>query len=270
MSMRTEEFPPGKLVFAEGSSGREAYRILSGRVEISIQEEGRTLVLATLGENEIFGEMAMVENRPRSASARVLEATSVEVIEREDFQEILSSGEELVVPYLMTIFDRLRITNDRLLVALNQLDELTPTSTKRRREVFTSDDYSIRVSVKPASEEMRRQTALQGCVVRNYPFHFGRRGELAGSESTTSNQLLVADRSPYCVSRKHCVLGSNADGVFIEDHTSKLGTVVNGIEIGANSRETRVRLSVGENTLVLGGADSQVSFILTVTPPQSA
>jgi hypothetical protein len=175
-----------------------------------------------------------------------------------------------VVPYLTTIFDRLRVTNDRLLGALNQLDELQPAPVKWRREVLTSHDYAIRVQIKPGSDEMRQQSALQGCVVRHFPFQFGRRGELAGSESSSSNQLLVADRSPYRVSRKHCVIDSNADGVFIHDQTSKLGTVVNGIEIGGQSLETRVRLSVGENTLVLGGSDSQVSFILTVASPQSA
>lgn len=262
--MRTEKFPAGKRIFGEGDLGDEAYRIVEGRVEISIQEDGQKLVLATLGEGEIFGEMAMIENRPRSATARFLEASVVEVIGREDFEVVLASGGEKMVPYLTTIFDRLRVTNDRLLAALAQLDQLEPMRGRRHQEVFNASQASVSVQIEPDSDELSQQTALQGRVVNYYPFQFGRRAELAGAEGGVRNQLLVADRSPFRVSRKHCLLDSSADGVFIEDRTSKLGTIVNGIRIGGTSRETRVRLLAGENTLVLGGLDSQVRFKLTV------
>ena len=63
----------------------------------------------------------------------------------------------------------------------------------------------------------------------------------------------------------HCVIDSSADGVYIEDHSSRLGTIVNGIRIGGKSLESRVRLSAGSNSLVLGGGESQVRFSLTVT-----
>jgi len=263
--MKTEKFPASKLIFTEGDHGDEAYRVIDGLVEISIQDEGQKLVLATLGEGEIFGEMAMIESRPRSASARVLEPTTVEVIARDDFQQILAKGGEQLVPYLTTIFDRLRVTNDRLLAALDKLNALEPARGPRRHERFGSLESSIPVQIEPDTDEMRQQTALQKRLVRSYPFQFGRRADLAGAEAVVPSQLLVADRSPYRVSRKHCIMDTSADGVFIEDRTSKLGTIVNGISIGGSSRETRVRLIRGANTLVLGGLDSQVRFILTVT-----
>lgn len=145
--MKTEKFPAGKLIFSEGETGAEAFRILSGSVEISIQDEGQKLVLATLGRGEIFGEMAMIEHRPRSASARVLDATEVEVIEREDFQKILTQGGESLIPYLSTIFERLRVTNDRLLTALDRLDQLEPVRGRRQRELFSIHQNTIAVSV---------------------------------------------------------------------------------------------------------------------------
>jgi len=262
--MKTEKIPTGKLIFAEGDFGDEAYRIVEGLVEISIQDEGQKLVLATFGEGEIFGEMAMIENRPRSASARVLEATTVEVIGRQDFQQILAKGGEQLVPYLTTIFDRLRVTNDRLLAALDKLDTLEPARGHRPHKIFGSSESLIPVQIEPDTDEMRQQTALQQRLVKSFPFQFGRRGEFVGGEALVQNQLLVADRSPYRVSRKHCIMDTSADGIFIEDRNSKLGTIVNGIPIGGNSRETRVRLVSGKNTLVLGGLDSQVRFKLTV------
>jgi CRP-like cAMP-binding protein len=263
--MKTEKLSAGKLVFTEGTPGEEAYRILEGRVEISIAENGQRLVLATLGAGEIFGEMAMIENRPRSASARVLEAAHLEVITREDFGLVLAKGGEPLVPYLTTIFDRLRVTNDRLMTALDQLDRLEPISGRRRQETFEDEQSRLLLQIDADSDEMGQQSALQGRVVQHFPFYFGRRAALAGVEAVIQNQLLVADRHPYRVSRKHCLMGRSGDSVFIEDRTSKLGTIVNGIRIGGKSREARVRLSPGENSLVLGGVDSQVRFKITMS-----
>ena len=262
--MKIEKFPAGKRIITEGEYGDEAYRIIEGSVEISVQEEGHKLVLATLGEGEIFGEMAMIENRPRSASARFLETSTVEVIGREDFQQVLASGGEQLVPYLTTIFDRLRVTNERLLAALAQLDQLEPMHGRHHQEVFYSESSAITVQIDPDSHEMQQKFNSHSRAVKRFPFMFGRRPDLVGDQEIVQNQLLVADRSPYRVSRKHCILDMSSDGVFIEDRNSSLGTIVNGTPIGANTGETRVRLNSGVNTLILGGVDSQVRFNLTV------
>jgi CRP-like cAMP-binding protein len=267
--MTIETFPAGKLIFSEGDFGDRAYRILQGSVEISIQDEGGKLVLSTLGVGEIFGEMAMVESRSRSATARVLEQTEVEVLAQEDFQRVFSRGNGQLLPYLTTIFDRLRMTNDRLLVALDRLNELEPSGIRQHQESYGSLQSSGAVNIRPDSSEMKQQTALQEQVAKSFPFQFGRRWELAGTEAVIRNQLLIADRAPYRVSRKHCVLGQSLSDFYIEDRTSKLGTIVNGIRIGGQSCETRVKLTSGVNTLILGGLDSQVRFVLTVGP-QSA
>lgn len=262
--MEKEKFSVGKLVFREGDSGTVAYRILSGCVEISIQENGQKLVLASLGEGEIFGEMAMIENRPRSASARVVEPTEVELINRDDFFSTLESDGERMLPLLTTIFERLRVTNDRLLAALDRLNDLEPKKRRHHHEALGFGQAELSVKIEPDSEEMSKQTVLHDQIVSHYPFMLGRRGEIAGNEAPASNQLLVADRSPYRVSRQHCFLQARPDAIYVEDTKSKLGTIVNGIHIGGSSRERRAKLSHGENTLVLGGPDSQVRFKLLV------
>ena len=96
-------FQPGQMIFREGDTTQEAYRILKGRVEISIAGEGKAVILAQLGEGDIFGEMAMVDERPRSASAQALEVTECEVLTAENFNEavlqrpeILTDGERSV------------------------------------------------------------------------------------------------------------------------------------------------------------------------------
>jgi pSer/pThr/pTyr-binding forkhead associated (FHA) protein len=84
------------------------------------------------------------------------------------------------------------------------------------------------------------------------------------------NQFLISDRSPFRVSRKHCIMDTSGDGVFIEDKTSQLGTIINGIPIGGKSLETRAKLIRGANTLVLGGQDSLVRFRVDVSVPDQA
>ena len=268
--MKTSKFQALKLIFAEGDHGEEAYRIIDGSVEISIQRDGQKLILAILGADETFGEMAMIESRPRSATARALEPTTIEVIARQDFQQILDEGGEQLVPYLTMIFDRLRVTNDRLLIALDKLNELQPAVKHRHQGIFGSRKTAVQVLIEPDSEEMYKQTALKKRQLRFFPFHFCRRAQIAGSKTTLQNQFLISDRSPFRVSRKHCIIDNIGESVFIEDKTSQLGTIVNGIPIGGNNQKTRVQLIYGSNTLVLGGPDSQVRFRIDVNAPDQA
>lgn len=107
-------FQPGQVIFREGETSQEAYRILRGRVEISIVADGKPVILAQLGEGDIFGEMAMVDERPRSASAQSLEVTECEVLTPENFNELVLSRPEVLIPYMASFFERLRTANDRL------------------------------------------------------------------------------------------------------------------------------------------------------------
>ena len=107
-------FQPGQMIFREGDTTQEAYRFLKGRVEISIAGEGKAVILAQLGEGDIFGEMAMVDERPRSASAQALEVTECEVLTAENFNEAVLQRPEILIPYLASFFERLRTANDRL------------------------------------------------------------------------------------------------------------------------------------------------------------
>ena len=112
--MSSALFQPGQMIFREGDTTQEAYRILKGRVEISIAGDGKSVILAQLGEGDIFGEMAMVDERPRSASAQALDVTECEVLTAENFNEAVLQRPEILIPYLASFFERLRTANDRL------------------------------------------------------------------------------------------------------------------------------------------------------------
>ena len=168
------------------------------------------------------------------------------------------------------IFDRLRVTNDRLLIALDKLNELQPAVKHRHQGIFGSRRTTVQVLIEPNSQQMHQQTALKKRLLRFFPFYFCRWAQTTSIRAILHNQILISDRRPFRVSRKHCIIDIVGGSAFIEDKTSQLGTVVNGILIGGNSQETRVKLIHGLNTLVLGGKDSQVRFRLDVSMPSKA
>jgi CRP/FNR family transcriptional regulator, cyclic AMP receptor protein len=94
-------FYAGQKVFGEGDSGDRAYLIQEGSVEIS--KHG--LVLATLNKGELFGEMALVDDQPRMATAKALSDVSVVIIGRDAFREKLAKADPFIRG-LLNIFVR--------------------------------------------------------------------------------------------------------------------------------------------------------------------
>ena len=79
--------PEGRIILREGDAGNEAYIIEKGRVEISKLVAGKKLVLAVLGQNCLFGEMALLDDSPRMASAIAREPTVLIPINNFDLAE---------------------------------------------------------------------------------------------------------------------------------------------------------------------------------------
>lgn len=94
-------FYAGQKVFKEGDRGDRAYLIQDGTVEIV--KNGMTL--ATLAKGELFGEMALVDDQPRMASAVALTDVSVVVISRDAFREKLAKADPFIRG-LLNIFVR--------------------------------------------------------------------------------------------------------------------------------------------------------------------
>ena len=89
-----KEIKAGELIFEEGEFGEVAYLIVSGEVEIFRKSGNQERVLATLGRGEIIGEMSLIDNQPRVASARALSDTQVSMISRQSLQQRLDRLEE--------------------------------------------------------------------------------------------------------------------------------------------------------------------------------
>lgn len=256
--MQLKHFERGEVLFREGEAGKEAYRIVSGHVEITLTEGAKTTNLGILYPGEILGEMAMVDDKPRAATARALTATVVEVITEENFMDAVLQDPERLKAYLGTMFERLRGMGVRLRQALRNnvvlSEELVQAADPERDAGDTGIiDPSAGISLYGhhvgESFEMRIST---------FPFRIGRRSPSAMASVFAANDLHLDDEPPYQVSRNHCAIERTAKGFVVEDRGSKLGTIVNGIAIGEASPRMKAPLRRGENWIILGAVESRV------------
>jgi ATP/ADP translocase len=101
-------FEKGDIVFEQGHPGLHVYLILDGEVEV-IHDGDR---VATLGEKQCFGEMALLDQGERSASIRCTDDVELLAISRDDFQDLLDLYPALAKGIIRTLTQRLRVAND--------------------------------------------------------------------------------------------------------------------------------------------------------------
>src|SRR5512145_2211239 len=109
-----KRFPTGTVLFREGDKGEEMFILQSGKVKISKKIRGVEKTLATLEKGEFFGEMAILNDKPRSASAETLVECEMLVIDRKTFDALIRGNVEIAVRFIKRLADRLRETNDQM------------------------------------------------------------------------------------------------------------------------------------------------------------
>lgn len=87
---------PGERVFKEGDEGNTAYVIEDGVVEIYKSLDGKEVSIGTVTKGGILGEMALIDNQPRMASARVIKTATLVTVPRATFQEKLAKADPFI------------------------------------------------------------------------------------------------------------------------------------------------------------------------------
>lgn len=113
-------FKDGEVILEEGDPGKEMYIIAKGKVVISKKSEEVITNLATLKEGDIFGEMALVESRPRSATAKAAGDVAVRVLDRDSFRSLIADNPKIAMLVFDKMCQRLRAVNDELQQAMVQ------------------------------------------------------------------------------------------------------------------------------------------------------
>lgn len=171
-------FPRGTVLFREGDPGRQMYVVQSGRVAISRRLGELEKILATLGAGEFFGEMAIVNDRPRSATATCVEDARLLVVDAKTFEAMIRSNAEIAARMIQKLAARLEEANgqiESLLIAdassrvvhhLALAAERGEKTAAGQRIAVRAEDLAAHVGVKPdAARAVLAKLAAAGIVV---------------------------------------------------------------------------------------------------------
>jgi CRP-like cAMP-binding protein len=155
------EFPQGAVLFREGEPGREMYVVQSGRITISKQVGDVEKILASLGPGEFVGEMSILNNKPRTATATCAEASKLLVIDAKTFEAMIRGNAEIAIRMIKKLSDRLAEADEqienllfsdasaRIVHFLAMAAEKVPRGAEGHRLAVRPQELAGRVGVKP-------------------------------------------------------------------------------------------------------------------------
>ena len=117
-SVRRRRFRTGETLFFAGDPGHTLYVIVSGSVKICRNTpEGDRVIIALFGPDQFFGEMSLLDGKPRSADAVVAEAAEFLMLDRERFAAVLRENATMALEMLAEMADRLRRADDSVSIS---------------------------------------------------------------------------------------------------------------------------------------------------------
>ncbi|GAB4270144.1 MAG: hypothetical protein Kow0029_06740 [Candidatus Rifleibacteriota bacterium] len=146
-----QTIPAKTMVFKEGDKGDALYIVKSGKVNILKRNRaGVDSVLVSLGKGAVIGDMAIIDEQPRSASVATVQETTFLIITKDDFRRLLGEVPEISFQILKLTTGRLRATNihlKELEASTNQMEDVIRVITKIARK---SNLLSLNASIEAA------------------------------------------------------------------------------------------------------------------------
>ena len=254
--MRTEEFPAGAVIFRAGGPSACAYRIVKGTVELVGPDDAAPTRLVELGPGEVFGEMSLIEERPRSLTARAVTDVELSSLKAEDFEAMLTSDPEAIRAYLKKLFERLRRLSSR--------DAEIPLAGEAVAAPSPKTSKTPIVTIHPLSRRAAATLPIDGLKLARFPFRIGRASSQHEDGPIDVNELWLVDQAPFNVSRHHAAIEFKSPDVAIEDRGSRLGVFVNDTHIGGSNPIRHATLEDGDNVVILGVRTSPYQFRIHV------
>ena len=250
-----QSFKAGDVIIRQGSYETSAYIIESGKVEISITVNDKKTVFAIMGEKQIFGEMGLMDDRPRSATVTALEDTRVSVIDRKSFNEQLKKNPKILFPLMKALFERLRSANQNIAVKeCLGAQTLGSKQNKPEKKGLVVMSGMTKTAMNALGNDMPR--------IESFPYKVGRRSAIGGDDVFVDNDLFLEDNTekpPFNISSNHFLIDLVNEKYVVLDRGSSFGTIVNGAKV-----EEPYVLDKKVNEVVVGPHDSQFIFRLEI------
>lgn len=183
------EYPAGTVLFREGEGGREMFVVQSGTVHITKQVRGVEQLITRAGPGEFFGELALLNQKPRNATAMVAETARVLVIDPRTFEVMIRGNLEIAARLIRKLAARLDAATEQieLLMLADPMSRVVHLFCHQGRESGGGDVVSLPFG--PA--ELASKVALLPEQVEDVL----RRLEQAGLASATSTSVEISSLS---------------------------------------------------------------------------
>ena len=191
----TKVFPRDNLIVLAEDEGDSLFVIVRGQVKVSIiSEDGREVILAMLGKGDFFGEMSLLDGRPRSATVISVEETELLTLRRPDFIRLLERVPEIAVKLLAALAARLRKAD-------------------RKIESLALMDVSGRIAsaLRQIAEEIGVRTESK-VIIRNRPTHQSLANMAGTTRETVTRVMKRLEQHGYlAISGKDLIILREAD-----------------------------------------------------------
>ncbi len=108
------EYSTGDYIVKQGETGLGLFFITSGKVKVEIESNGSKTVVAQLKDEDFFGELAIIDNKPRSANVVSLEDTRCLLLTRDSFSKLMNRYPEIAIQMAKSLAQRVRETTERM------------------------------------------------------------------------------------------------------------------------------------------------------------
>lgn len=133
------KFPAGTVIFKEGDKADAVYFLESGNVEISRVDAGKKVVLATLGKDAVFGEMALIDKKPRSATVTALDAVAGLKGDEAAFSGVIAKADPVVKELMNRLVAAIREQNQNQKAQMSSADTAAATAVKQKNAKLKND-----------------------------------------------------------------------------------------------------------------------------------
>ncbi len=190
-------FSPGKVIFEEGDPGEEMYVVIQGEVEIRKKTSADTAkTLAVLHTGDIFGEMALIENKKRSASAIATQPTRLLVLNEALFDKMIETNPDFAKKMIRILSERIRKANSIIenIMSTNKSNQLLEGLYQYAKENGISTFKGYRVNIETFADWASKHLGIEKKEILSMIQTFLKRGIVKYS-AVGKEEILVEPRS---------------------------------------------------------------------------
>ena len=192
--LKQREYRKDAIILKQDEPGEALFMIVKGRVKVVLYgEKGREIILSTLKERDFFGEMALLDGSPRSASVIAQVPSKILVLERRDFIEQTIKKPQIALKVLEEMSKRLREADEKIgtLALLDVYGRLARMLIHLAKQEGKKTEEGMLIEKRPTHHEIAATIGTSRETVSRALGDFSRRGMI----QTTGKQILIFSRA---------------------------------------------------------------------------